>query len=195
MTNTLPNWHFDYLAPIYDYLSFTRNFDPILDGLALSGGDKVLDLAGGTGKFLEELIDRDVIQRDDGYLIDLSDSMLEQARQRGIRNTHSGDCADMPFDDETFDGVFAGDAIHHMAEPVAVFEEVKRVLKPDGRFVIEEFDPSRFVGKLLYVMERLSGMGSQFKEPSTLKELVEEAGFSELELKQDEFVYYVIAGK
>lgn len=193
MAYSPPNWHFDYLAPVYDYLSFERNYEPILEGLSLSEDDVLLDLAGGTGEFLAELLDRGIIREENGYLIDLSEAMLKQARNRGLSNTHHGDCVDMPYSDNKFDGVFAGDAIHHMAEPVLVFREVRRVLKPGGRFVIEEFDPSRLVGKLLYAMERLSGMGSQFKEPAELLSLVERADFSEVTLEQDGFVYYLIA--
>ncbi|MFB6345143.1 MAG: class I SAM-dependent methyltransferase, partial [bacterium] len=195
MASAPPNWHFDYLAPIYDYLAFERNYDPILNGLSLSGDDRLLDLAGGTGEFLEELIERGVIRRENAYLIDLSESMLEQADERGLPNLYHDDTADMPFSNDMFQGVFAGDAIHHMGDPVAVFREVRRVLAPGGRFVIEEFDPSRFVGKLLYAMERLSGMGSQFKEPSELISLLETAGFSDVTHQQDGFVYYLAASE
>lgn len=195
MANNPPNWHFEYLAPIYDYLAFDRNYEPILEGLNLSRGDRLLDLAGGTGEFLEELIDREIIKRENAYLIDLSESMLKQAEERGLTNLYHDDTADMPFSDNTFQGVFAGDAIHHMGDPVTVFEEVRRVLSPGGRFVIEEFDPSRFVGKLLYAMERLTGMGSKFKKPSELKSLLEAADFTEVNHRQDGFVYYLTAKK
>lgn len=193
MADSPPNWHFDYLAPIYDFLAFDRDYEPILDGLRLSEDDRLLDLAGGTGEFLDELIDRRIIRRENAYLIDLSESMLKQAEERGIPNLYHDDTADMPFSDDTFEGVFAGDAIHHMGDPVSVFQDVRRVLVPGGRFVIEEFDPSRLMGKILYGVERLAGMGSQFMEPSVLRALLEDAGFDDVDLRQDGFVYYVIA--
>lgn len=193
MAESPPNWHFEYLAAIYDYLSFDRNYEPILDGLDVAAGDRVLDLAGGTGAFLEALGERTSIRADDSYLVDLSRAMIQQARGRGIRSTVLGDTASLPFGDGRFDGAFAGDAVHHMGDPVAVFREVRRVLAPGGRFVIEEFDPSRLMGKLLYGMERLSGMGSQFMEPPTLKGLIEQIDWADVTLRRDGFVYYLIA--
>jgi demethylmenaquinone methyltransferase/2-methoxy-6-polyprenyl-1,4-benzoquinol methylase len=176
-------------------MSFDRDYETILDRLKLSKGDNLLDLAGGTGEFVAELINRGVIRKEDGYIIDLSESMLEQAYERELENIRHGDTTDLPYEDNKFDGVFAGDAIHHMGEPVRVFEEVTRVLAPDGRFVIEEFDPSTFVGKLLFYLERLTGMGSQFKTPETLQSLVGTAGFDDVQVLQDNFVYYVLAKK
>lgn len=193
MPESPPNWHFDYLASIYDYLSFDRNYGPILDGLDVSSGDRLLDLAGGTGAFLEELGARTSIREEDSYLVDLSRAMIEQARGRGLHGTVLGDTASLPFGDERFNAVFAGDAVHHMGDPVAVFREVRRVLAPGGRFVIEEFDPGRLMGKLLYGMERLSGMGSQFMEPPELKGLIEQVDWSDVNLRQDGFVYYLTA--
>jgi len=42
MSNALPNWHFHYLAPIYDYMSFDRDYETIFDRLKLSKGDNLL---------------------------------------------------------------------------------------------------------------------------------------------------------
>lgn len=193
MSQDPPNWHFDYMAPIYDFMSFERDYEPILEGLALNPGDRLLDLAGGTGEFIQELTKRKIITSDNGYILDLSKGMIEKARSRGLRNVVLGDTTALPFLEDRFNGAFAGDAIHHMADPVAVFEEVRKTLTRDGRLVIEEFDPSRIGGKLLYWMELLMGMGSQFMKPETLRSYVQKAGFSQVEIRQDGFVYYLTA--
>lgn len=193
MSEGPPNWHFEYLAPVYDYLAFEREMDPILKGLSLKPGDRLLDLAGGTGKFLVTLIERGRIHPKQAFLLDRSREMVHQAVSKELQNVSLGDTARLPFADNAFGGVFAGDAIHHMGDPETVFKEVRRVLRPGRPVVIEEFDPGTFVGKLLYGFERLSGMGSRFREPHELRELVMNAGLVDVDVHQDGFVYVLTA--
>lgn len=49
-----------------------------------------------------------------------------------------GDAQDLPFEDESFDGIFLLDVLHHLAEPKKFFEEANRVLKPGGRIAMIE---------------------------------------------------------
>lgn len=44
------------------------------------------------------------------------------------------DAEQLPFEADSFDGVVANFVVHHLARPDEVFREVKRVIKPDGRF-------------------------------------------------------------
>jgi len=48
----------------------------------------------------------------------------------------------IPFQDATFDLVFANNVLEHLPDPNAVFQEVRRVLKPGGIFVVKT--PNRF---------------------------------------------------
>jgi SAM-dependent methyltransferase len=48
----------------------------------------------------------------------------------------------IPFEDATFDLVFANNVLEHLPEPHGVFREVHRVLKPGGMFVIKT--PNQF---------------------------------------------------
>jgi SAM-dependent methyltransferase len=43
----------------------------------------------------------------------------------------------IPYADETFDVVIADNVLEHLTEPEAVFAEVRRVLKPNGRFLFK----------------------------------------------------------
>ena len=42
----------------------------------------------------------------------------------------------LPFDDQTFDAVTCAVSVQYLTQPVAVFQEVNRVLKPGGIFIV-----------------------------------------------------------
>ena len=52
-----------------------------------------------------------------------------------------GDAENLPFANESFDGVLLSGLVHHFPDPRRLAVEVRRVLKPGGRFVA--FDPNR----------------------------------------------------
>ena len=188
-----PNWHFELLAPVYDWMALSRDDQPILEGLNLSSGARLLDLAGGTGSLLKDFEDSKVLEISRGYLFDRSSAMLRQARKKQIQNLISGDSTALPLKNSSFDGVFVGDALHHMDRVPEVLEEVRRVLRDGGRFVIEEFDPGTVLGKLLYWIEWLTGMKSRFYRPVELVSILRDIGFSQVKIEQDGFVYYLTA--
>lgn len=75
--------------------------------------------------------------------VDLSDEMLAEAehyaRQHGAGlavSFREGDVEQIPFDDESVDLVVSTLSLHHWGDPVAVLDEVDRVLRPGGSFLI-----------------------------------------------------------
>jgi len=58
-----------------------------------------------------------------------------------------GNCMQMPFQNEVFDAVFSNGSLHEWENPVEVFNEISRVLKPGGLFCIT--DMRRDVNPLL----------------------------------------------
>jgi ubiquinone/menaquinone biosynthesis C-methylase UbiE len=106
--------------------------------------DKALDIGTGTGwlaiGFAQGLPGVHVVG------LDLSDVVLELARENaqesGVSSRVSfekGDAQDMPFEDDTFDLVISSNTIHLLKNPVRMFDETQRVLKPEGRFLISDF--------------------------------------------------------
>ncbi|MBN1858137.1 class I SAM-dependent methyltransferase [Candidatus Bipolaricaulota bacterium] len=77
--------------------------------------------------------------------LDLSEEMLWISRKNASKlgvGDHAryvyGDACAMPFEGESFDAVFANGGMHEWADPVAVFNEIARVLRPGGRYCITD---------------------------------------------------------
>ncbi|MEA5408767.1 methyltransferase domain-containing protein [Haloarculaceae archaeon H-GB2-1] len=101
--------------------------------------------------------------------------MLEQARSHGL-DCVQGDAGTLPVADDSVDAVVVVDALHHMADATAVFEEAHRVLRPGGVLVVREFDPTTVRGRALVAVEHLVGFESRFWAPETLAEQLRDAG-------------------
>ena len=76
--------------------------------------------------------------------IELSESQLAQASEHSQPNLEfvQGDATQLPFDEATFDVVYCRWVLEHLANPAAALTEILRVLKPGGRFFIDEVDVS-----------------------------------------------------
>jgi ubiquinone/menaquinone biosynthesis C-methylase UbiE len=67
-----------------------------------------------------------------------------------------GNCMRMPFDSESFDAVFSNGSMHEWVEPLKVFHEINRVLKPGGVFCISDMrrDVNTLLKWLIYSMAK-----------------------------------------
>ncbi|HEX6583827.1 MAG TPA: methyltransferase domain-containing protein [Thermoleophilaceae bacterium] len=109
--------------------------------LALSPGDGVLDVACGTGNFSRHFA-RTVGPTGLVAGIDVSETMLaravEDTRKAGLSNVAyvRGDAQELPFLDESFDGVCCFAALHLFADPMRALDRMTEVLTPGGRIAI-----------------------------------------------------------
>jgi len=118
---------------------------------------RVLEVGSGAGWLGLEWLERSPGSQLDG--IDISEDMIglaqRNARERGLADRARyvlADAADMPFEDETFDGVFSNGSLHEWKRPEKVFEEIHRVLKPGAWYWAR--DLRRDVNPLLYLAVR-----------------------------------------
>jgi demethylmenaquinone methyltransferase/2-methoxy-6-polyprenyl-1,4-benzoquinol methylase len=134
--------------------------------------DRVLDIAGGTGRATEPLLDTAEIVP----VIDAASTMCRRARLHG-RISIRGDVENFPVRDDAVDAVVIGDALHHLPTVSHFFDEAARVLAPGGVLLIEEIDPSTVIGNLIAAGEDLIGFDSRFFTPERLCTMLTDAGF------------------
>jgi SAM-dependent methyltransferase len=116
------------------------------------------DLGCGTGH-VSEVIAPSVRQV---VAVDESGAMLTAARRRlaPLENVEvrSGRLEEIPIEEQALDAAIMFLVAHYVAEPAAVMEEVARVLKPGGRFVIVDMMPherEEYVSQMGHVWQGL----------------------------------------
>jgi 2-polyprenyl-3-methyl-5-hydroxy-6-metoxy-1,4-benzoquinol methylase len=68
------------------------------------------------------------------YGLDFSKVAVEIATANGLACEEADLDSGIPKEDRSYDVVWAGDVMEHVFDPISVFKEVRRVLKPQGRF-------------------------------------------------------------
>ncbi len=108
-------------------------------------GQKVLDLAGGTGDLTRLLRDR-VGDRGQVILADINAAMLNTGRDRLIDKGISErvdyaqvNAEALPFSDNSFDCVIIGFGLRNVTDKLKALKSMYRVLKPGGNVIVLEF--------------------------------------------------------
>ena len=104
----------------------------VLEWLAPQSGERILDLGCGDGQLTQRIAAAGA--RVVG--IDASPQMVEAARGRGVK-ADKGPAEKLPYPDHIFDAVFSNAVLHWVREQDEMLSEVRRVLRPGGRFVAE----------------------------------------------------------
>lgn len=112
---------------------------------ALRPGQRVLDLAGGTGDF-SLLFSPIVGESGTVVLADINESMLRVGRDRIIdrgrcRNIHYvlADAESLPFEDDSFDCICIAYGLRNVTDKEAALRAMQRALRPGGRAIVLEF--------------------------------------------------------
>ena len=177
--------------------------DAMMDWLAPRAGQRLLDVAGGTGDISFRFLKRA------GYghatVLDLTESMLVEGRKRAEADRMAdsldwvtGDAMALPFADNTFDVYTISFGIRNVTRPQDALNEAFRVLKPGGRLMVLEFNqiPNDGLQKLydLYSFNVIPRMGKliaddrdsyqylvesirKFPDQETFLSMVRQAGF------------------
>ena len=176
-----------------------------IDQSGVRPGQKVLDIAGGTGDLARAFQER-VGPGGTVLLTDINASMLARGRDRMLDEGRvievvRCDAERLPFPDCTFDCVSVAFGLRNMTHKDRALAEMFRVLRPGGRLLVLEF--SKVWSPLdplyrLYTMKLLPAMGklvandsasyrylaesiAKHPDQDTLKQLMVDAGFERVE--------------
>jgi SAM-dependent methyltransferase len=170
---------------------FGPSLPVLVEMAAPDPADLALDVATGTGNTALALAPH--VLRVTG--IDVAPAMLDQARSRAeaeqVRNAEflTASAEELPFPDAQFTLVVSRHAPHHFHHLEKVLHEVRRVLKPSGRFVLaDQISPSAEVADWVDRWERTRDP-SHFRQRtiSEWRELASASGFS---MAKDQLVPY-----
>lgn len=201
---------FDSVASKYDVMNDLMSMGVhrlwkrfVIDLAGVRAGEKVLDVAGGTGDLSREFA-RQVGPRGLVVLSDINASMLREGRSRladrGVVNLPivqaNAEC--LPFADDSFDCITIGFGLRNVTDKDAALRSMCRALRPGGRLLVLEFSKPLSAGlsklydqysfKLLPLMGRLVANDEasyrylaesirMHPDQQTLKGMMDAAGF------------------
>ena len=177
--------------------------EAMMDWLAPRSGQKLLDVAGGTGDIAFKFLKR--AGSGHATVLDLTEPMLTEGRKRAEAGKMAdsldwvvGDAMALPFENSTFDVYTVSLGIRNVTRPQDALAEAYRVLKPGGRLMVLEFSqlPNDALQKLydLYSFNVIPQMGKmivgdrdsyqylvesirKFPDQETFLAMIRDAGF------------------
>ncbi len=136
--------HYDRVAAAFSFGQDPRWRCALVDAVAPVAGERVLDVATGTGMVTAELLARSDCSV---VALDQSPEMLAGARARFAAQPAlaarvelvEGQAEELPFADESFDVLTFTYLLRYVEDPAATLRELARVVAPGGRAASLEF--------------------------------------------------------
>ncbi|PIR54674.1 hypothetical protein COU74_05295 [Candidatus Peregrinibacteria bacterium CG10_big_fil_rev_8_21_14_0_10_36_19] len=131
-----------YATAYDDSLGYLNSFenDVLLKFFGDLRGKKVLDVGCGTGRIIHDLH----MAGAEVCAVDLSDAMLKITKKKfPMIETAQADIRKLPFENESFDMVVATFLLVHLDKLEEAFDEVNRVLKVGGEFIVTNINQKK----------------------------------------------------
>jgi 2-polyprenyl-3-methyl-5-hydroxy-6-metoxy-1,4-benzoquinol methylase len=144
-------------------------------------GERVLDLGCGDGAFAAQLVAAGCAVT----MADVAREALRRARVRvpGAQAVALEEGAPLPFDEDAFDVVWAGEVLEHVADVVGLLAEARRVLRWGGRLLAS----TPWHGRVVVATDAHFDPRSdhlRFFSARTLRAVLHEAGFAEVSVRR-----------
>ena len=180
--------------------------DAMMDWLAPRPGQRLLDVAGGTGDVAFRFLKR--APSASAVVCDMTESMLIEGRKRAEAGNLAerldwvvGDAMALPFSDGSFDVYTISFGIRNVTRIADALREAHRVLRPGGRLMVLEFSriPNDLLQKIydLYSFNVIPVMGQvvagdresyqylvesirKFPDQETFAGMIRQAGFAQV---------------
>jgi demethylmenaquinone methyltransferase/2-methoxy-6-polyprenyl-1,4-benzoquinol methylase len=178
--------------------------DAMMDWLAPRAGQRLLDVAGGTGDIAFRFLKR--APSAEAVVLDMTELMLVEGRRRAEADAMAdrldwitGDAMALPFEDNSFDVYTISFGIRNVTRISDALSEAFRVLRPGGRLMVLEFSqlPNTGLQKLydIYSFNVIPRMGQiiandrdsyqylvesirNFPDQETFSQMIGDAGFA-----------------
>lgn len=189
--NPAENYERDFVPAIAAPLA-----NDLVDGAGLHRGERVLDVACGTG-VVARLAARQVGGEGAVVGIDVNPEMLDVARTETVGapiEWRQASADALPLGDATFDVAFCQMGLQFFPDRLASLGEMRRVLTHDGRAVINVPGPTPAIFEIFEdVLARQAGPEAagfvatvfSLHDPAELGELMENAGFEDVEARSE----------
>nr|WP_119715972.1 demethylmenaquinone methyltransferase [Propionibacterium ruminifibrarum] len=173
---------FDETAPKYDLMNDVMSLGrdrawrrEVVRALAVAPGERVLDLAAGTGTSSAPFVRAGATV----YPTDLSMGMLRTGKQRQPRLEFvCGDAMRLPYGDGVFDAATISFGLRNIEDTLGALRELRRVTRDGGRLVICEFSrptwgPFRWAYQSVYLTHVMPLMSRVSANPVSYDYLAE----------------------
>jgi len=200
-----PDWH--KIAEKFDiWLPYIKPAgDKLLEALHAQAGDKVLDVASGTGEPALTLA-RQMIDDVEIIGVDAAEGMIDVAQSKVIKEKVKNiqfftmPAEKLEYEDNSFDKVLCRFGVMLFSDPQAGIEEMCRVLKPDGRFALAIWAEAENMPTMLWAYQvlkdkipeeihpplaKITSLGEQ----GVIEAMLKNAGFSGVKVERHTFHY------
>lgn len=178
----------EQLAPVDHF--HARGFPATIelaDELPITAGQRIVDIGcgiGGPARYLAQRFDCHVSGVDiTGPFVDAANSLTALVGLQDQVACRTGDGQNLPYEDGVFDGGYSQHVTMNVADRAAFFGEAFRVLKPGAFFALTEHGLGVTGNPYHPVPWSKDGTGAYLIHPSETVAALEEAGFSDIQMR------------
>lgn len=162
--------------------------DAMFEGIELQG-KSMLDIGsglGGAAQYLAKQYQAKVTGVEvNPWMVDYAQAARETGLESHLDFQLIEDGKTLPFDDESFDVVYSKGVFTHVEDKGPIFQEIFRVLKPNGRLVITDWlSPNQAKwGPLISQLTELEGLKLFAQNETTYETTLRRVGFVDVRVK------------